>query len=600
MVVYIFLQNWRATLIPLLAVPVSLVGTFALFPLLGFSINTLSLFGLVLAIGLVVDDAIVVVEAVEHHMDEGMTPRAAALQAMHEVSGPVVAIAVILAAVFIPTVFISGITGRLYQQFAVTIAISVMFSAFNALSLSPALSALLLKPRRPRRGPLGAFFGWFNRIFGRATNGYINVSSILIRKAGFSLVFLGLVALAAFTAGRHLPTSFLPDEDQGYVLAAVQLPDASSLQRTSAAAAKIEKLVLSTPGVEGCTAVIGFNLLSGVANTYSAFFFVPLKPWDDRTGPDEQYAVIRRHIAVGLSKIREGIAFSFAPAAIPGIGTFGGATFVLEDRTGGDQQFLTPNVRAYMAAARKRRELSSVTTTYLPTVPQIYADVDREKVLRQGVNLRDVYSTMQSFMGGYLVNYFNLFGRQWQVYVGAEGDYRRRPEDIGNFYVTDARGGMVPLGTLINTRTIFAPEFSLRYNEYQAAQINATAAPGFSSGQARKALEEVFEQTMPPGIGYDYMGMSFQEQKAEQGISASAIFALSLLFVFLILAALYESWTLPLSVLMGVPIAVFGAYMTLLLEKLRKRRVHANRDDYADRPLCEERHPDCGIRQDRI
>jgi hydrophobic/amphiphilic exporter-1 (mainly G- bacteria), HAE1 family len=565
LVVYIFLQSWRATLIPLLAVPVSLVGTFVMFPVLGFSINTLSLFGLVLAIGLVVDDAIVVVESVEHHMAQGMTPRDAALQAMREVSGPVAAIAIILAAVFIPTVFIPGITGRLYQQFAVTIAISVIISAFNALSLSPALAALLLKPQTKRRGPLGAFFGWFNRAFGRATDGYVGFSSILIRKAGFSLVFLAVMGVAAVLAGRHLPTSFLPEEDQGYVLAALQLPNAASLQRTSVAAAKVEKLMMSTPGVEGCSAVIGFNLLSQVPNTYSAFFFVPLKPWDERTKPEEQYAAIRRHIAGGLAKIREGIAFSFPPAAIPGIGTFGGVSFVLEDRSGADQEFLTANVGKFLAAARKRPEISGITTTYLPTVPQIFADVDREKVMRQGVNLGDVYSTMQTFMGGYLVNYFNLFGRQWQVYVASEGEYRTRPEDIGQFYVTGNKGNMVPLGAVLNTRTILAPEFSLRYNEYQAAQINASATPGFSSGQARKALEQVFDQTMPREMGYDYLGMSFQEQKAEKGVSATAVFGLSLLFVFLILAALYESWTLPLSVLLGVPIAVFGAYMTLYL-----------------------------------
>ncbi|HVX66863.1 MAG TPA: multidrug efflux RND transporter permease subunit [Bryobacteraceae bacterium] len=565
LVVYVFLQSWRATLIPLLAVPVSLVGTFVMFPLLGFSINTLSLFGLVLAIGLVVDDAIVVVEAVEHHMAEGMTPRDAALQAMHEVSGPVVAIAIILAAVFIPTVFIPGITGRLYQQFAVTIAISVIISAFNALSLSPALSALLLKPQKERRGPLGAFFRWFNRMFGRARDGYISFSSVLIRKAAFSLVFLGVMAVAAVMAGRHLPAAFLPEEDQGYILAAMQLPNAASLERTSAAAQNVEKLMMSTPGVEGCSAVIGFNILSQVANTYSAFFFVPLKPWDERTGPDEQYPAIRRHVAGGLARIKEGLAFSFPPAAIPGIGTFGGVSFILEDRSGAEQEFLTANVAKFLAAARKRPEIASISTTYLPTVPQIYADVDREKVMRQGIALGDVYSTMQTFMGGYLVNYFNLYGRQWQVYVGSEGEYRTRPDDIGQFYVTARNGDMVPLGTLLNTRTILAPEFSLRYNEYQSAQINASAAPGFSSGQARKALEQFFDQTMPREMGYDYLGMSFQEQVAEKGVSPTAVFGLSLLFVFLILAALYESWTLPLSVLLGVPIAVFGAYMTLYL-----------------------------------
>jgi len=564
LVVYLFLQSWRATLIPMLAVPVSLVGTFIVFPLLGFSINTLSLFGLVLAIGLVVDDAIVVVEAIEHHMEEGMAPRDAALQAMREVSGPVVAIAVILAAVFIPTVFIPGITGRLYQQFAVTIAISVIISAFNALSLSPALGALLLKPQKAH-GPLAGFFGWFNRNFQRTRDGYVGFSAVLVRKAGFSFVFLALVTVAVLLTGRNLPASFLPEEDNGYVMATLQLPDAASLQRTSATASKIEDLILSTPGVEGCIAVMGFNILSQVANPYSGFFFVPLKPWDERRLPEEQYQAIRRRVMQGLAKIPDGVAISFPPPPIPGIGTFGGVSFVLEDRSGADQEFLTANLAKFLAAARKRPELANVSTTYLPTIPQIYGDVDREKVVRQGVSLGDVYTTMQSFMGGYMVNYFNLFGRQWQVYVAAEGEYRRRPEDIMQFYVTDASGGMVPLGSVVNTRTILGPEFILRYNQYQAAQVNALAAPGFSSGQARKALEAVFAETMPREMGFDYLGMSFQEQKAEQGISAASIFGLSLLFVFLILAALYESWSLPLSVLLGVPIAAFGGYMALYL-----------------------------------
>jgi HAE1 family hydrophobic/amphiphilic exporter-1 len=562
LVVYVFLQGWRATLIPLLAVPVSLIGTFILFPMLGFSINTLSLFGLVLAIGLVVDDAIVVVEAVEHHIEEGMTPKDAALKAMEEVSGPVVAIALILAAVFIPTVFIPGITGRLYQQFAVTIAISVLFSAFNALSLSPALSALLLKPRKKRRGPLGAFFRWFNKGFGRATEGYVGFSALLIRKWGFSFVFLALVAGAAVFLGGKLPTAFLPEEDQGYLFVAMQLPDAASLQRTSEAARKVEQVVMNTPGVNGCISVIGFSLLSLVQDTYSAFFFVPLKDWDQRKAPNEQFAAIQAHVAQGLSKIPEGLAFSFAPPAIPGVGTSGGATFVLEDRSGGTQQFLTDNVMKFLGAARKRPEFAQIATTYLPSVPQVYADVDRAKVMRQGVNIGDVYSTMQAFMGGYLVNYFNRFGRQWQVYVEAEGDSRRRPDNIGQFYVTGSNGGMVPLSAVTNIKTMNGPEFSMRYNEYHAAQFIASAAPGYSSGQVTKALEDVFAQTMPREMGFDYMGMSFQEQRAAQGVSPSAVFGLSLLFVFLILAALYESWSLPFSVLLGTPIAVFGAYLT--------------------------------------
>jgi HAE1 family hydrophobic/amphiphilic exporter-1 len=563
-VVYIFLQGWRATLIPLLAVPVSLIGTFVVFPMLGFSINTLSLFGLVLAIGLVVDDAIVVVEAVERHIEEGLSPKAAALKAMEEVSGPVIAIALILSAVFIPTVFIPGITGRLYQQFAVTIAISVIFSAFNALSLSPALSALLLKPRKKSRGPLAIFFGWFNKAFARGTDAYVGVSAFLIRKAAIALILLVAIGGTAVMIGKKLPNSFLPEEDQGYIFVALQLPDASSLQRTSAAAQKVEDAIKRMPGVQGVTSVIGFSLLSRVQDTYSAFFFVTEKPWDERRSPEEQYQALRNRIAAELSHVEDGIAFSFSPPAIPGVGSSGGVTMMLEDRSGSDLSFLSANVNKFLQAARKRPELVGVMTTYLPGVPQDYVDVDRAKVTRQGVNIADVYATLQAFMGGYLVNYFNRFGRQWQVYVEAEGEYRTRASDMGQFYVANNRGQMVPLSAVTGVKSIEGPEFTMRYNEYHAAQINASAAPGYSSGQAMKALEETFAQTMPREMGFDYTGMSFQEQQASQGVSASAIFGLSLLFVFLILAAQYESWSLPFSVLLGTPVAVFGAFLALM------------------------------------
>src|SRR5690242_7737605 len=573
-VVYLFLQGWRATLIPLAAVPVSLIGTFVVFPLLGFSINTLSLFGLVLAIGLVVDDAIVVVEAVERHIEEGMQPKDAALQAMREVSGPVVAIALILTAVFVPTVFIPGITGRLYQQFAVTIAISVILSAFNALSLSPALAALLLKPRKKSRGPLARFFDWFNRVFANATRGYVGFSSVLIHKAVLSLLFLVVVGVAAFFVGDRLPTSFLPEEDQGYVFVALQLPNAASLQRTSDAARKVEKIILQTPGVAGCTSVIGFSLLSRVQNTYSAFFFVTEKPWNERKQANEQYTAIRSHIVQEMTKVEDGIAFSFTPPSIPGVGTSGGVTFMLEDRSGGTLDFLGDNVAKFVQAASKRPELVGVSTTYLASVPQMFADVDRAKVMRQGVNVAEVYQTLQAFMGGYLVNYFNRFGRQWQVYVAAEGEYRARAENIGQFFVANNRGEMVPLSAVTDIRPIQGPEFTMRYNEYHAAQINAAAAPGYSSGQAMKALEEVFAQTMPREMGFDYTGMSYQEQQAAQGVPPAVVFGLSLLFVFLILAAQYESWSLPFSVLLATPIAVFGAYLFLLMR-------HYENDVYA-------------------
>jgi HAE1 family hydrophobic/amphiphilic exporter-1 len=567
LVVYLFLQGWRATLIPLLAVPVSLIGTFALFPLLGFSINTLSLFGLVLAIGLVVDDAIVVVEAVEHHIEHGLSPKEASFKAMEEVSSPVIGIAVILSAVFIPTAFIPGITGRLYQQFAVTIAVSVLLSAFNALTLSPALSALLLRPKKPPRGPLGKFFAWFNRVFGRATDGYVHWCGVLIHKVGFSLIILlGFTVLAGWF-GMKLPTSFLPDEDQGYVFVALQLPDASSLQRTSQTAKKVEDILLKTPGIDHVTSVIGYNMISGAQNTFSSFFWVTLKEWSERKTAEEQYDAIRAHLNGELRQLPAGVSIAFSPPAIPGVGTSGGVTFMLEDRAGHDVAYLAKNVDTFMQAARIRPELASVFTTMLPSVPQVFVNVERDKVLAQGVNLSDVYKTLQAFMGGAFINYFNRFGRQWQVYIQAEGDYRTRAENLGQFYVRNSVGNMVPLSAVTSIDRRVGPEFTLRYNLFRCAQINASANAGYSSSQAMAVMEEVFAQTMPSDMGFDYLGMSYQEKRAQQGVPPAVIFAFSFLFCFLILAALYESWTLPFSVLLSVPIAVFGAFATLYLRR---------------------------------
>ena len=567
-VVYIFLQGWRATLIPLLAVPVSLVGTFVLFPVFGFSINTLSLFGLVLAIGLVVDDAIVVVEAVEHHIEEGMSPRNATLKAMEEISGPVVGIALVLSAVFIPTAFIPGITGRLYQQFAVTIAVSVILSAFNALTLSPALSAMLLRPRKNSGGLLQRFFDWFNGAFAAATNRYVWVAGALIRKSAIAfLVLVGCGILAGFF-GARLPSSFLPDEDQGYMYLNLQLPSASSLQRTEATAHEIEDLLAKTPGVESTTSVIGFSLLSLTRSSYSAFIFVTLKEWKDRQKREEQYQFIRQSVNRKLAGLPQGIAFSFSPPAIPGVGTSGGFTFVLEDRAGKEVEFLADNLNKFLAAARKRPELAAVNTTFLPRVPQQFIAVDRDKALKQGVDIKDVYRTIQAFMGGSFINYFNRFGRQWQVYVEAEGIYRNRAENVGQFYVRNRAGDMVPLSALTRFEPRSGPEFTMRYNLYRSAQIIGSAAPGYSSAQAMAAMEAVFAETMPAEMGYDYMGISFQEKKAQEGVPPSVIFGFSLLVVFLILAALYESWSLPFSVLLSTPVAVFGAFLVLWLRRV--------------------------------
>ena len=564
LVVFIFLQNWRATLIPLLAVPVSLVGTFAVFPLLGFSINTLSLFGLVLAIGLVVDDAIVVVEAVEQHIEHGLSPRDATLKAMEEVSGPIVAIALVLAAVFLPAAFVGGITGRLNNQFAVTIAISTLISAFNALTLSPALAALLLKPGKQSRGLLGWFFDRFNSGFGKVMHFYLVGSDVLLHKVVFSVLLLVVVALAAGFFGSRLPTGLLPEEDQGYFFLNVQLPTAASLQRTDDVAKKIEAILKDTPGVQTYNTVVGFSLLSFVNTTYNAFYFVTLKPWGER-GSGLTADAILRNLNQRLAAVPDAQIFGFSPPAIPGIGTSGGATFMLEDRSGQGVEFLAQNTDRFLQAARQRPEFASLTSTFIPSAPQVFADVDRDKVLKQGVDLDSVYQTLQTFMGGLFVNYFNRFGRVWQVYVQAEGEFRTEADNVGLFRVRNNDGNPVPLSTVVTMKTTSGPEFTLRFNGYRAAQINGSLAPGYSSGQGRQALEEVFAQTMPREMGFDYSGMSFQEQAADKGVSAATIFGFSLLFVFLILAALYESWSLPFAILLTVPIAVLGAFSGLWL-----------------------------------
>ena len=568
-VVFIFLQGWRASLIPLLAVPVSLIGTFAFFPLFGFSLNTLSLLGLVLAIGLVVDDAIVVVEATERHIEEGLSPKDAALKAMEEVAGPVVALALILAAVFVPTVFIAGITGRLYQQFAMTIAISVALSAFNALSLSPAMAALLLRPKKEgkARGPLGPFYDWFNRYFEKTRHLYLGVSLWFIRKAAWVLVALLLVGVAALLLAQRLPTAFVPEEDQGYAFAQAQLPFAASLERTDAVAKEIENIVKNIPGVEYYTTVEGFSLLSQVQATYNVFFFVTLKPWSERTKAPERFDAIKKRLNAELGRLPEAQAFAFSPPSIPGIGTAGGFTFMLEDRSGSqDIAYLTENLNKFLAEARntnKWPQLTGLITTHLPNVPQIFVKVDRDKVLKQGVSLSDVYLTLQSFMGGNFVNYFNRFGRQWQVYVEAEAKYRSSADNLGLFYVRNNRGQSLPLTAFAQAERRTGPEFVLHYNEYPCAQINGSAAAGYSSDQATRAMEEIFKETMPKQMGFDYFGISFQEKKAAEGVKPAVIFGLSLFCVFLILAAQYESWSLPFSVLLGTPTAILGAFLAL-------------------------------------
>jgi len=563
-VVFMFLQSWRATLIPLIAVPVSLIGTFAVFPVLGFTINTLSLFGLVLAIGLVVDDAIVVVEAVERHIEEGMSPREATLAAMKEVTAPVVSVAVILASVFIPMGFISGITGRLNKQFALTIAVSVLFSAFNALTLSPALAALLLRRRGESKSLLARFFGGFNRAFDRVREGYVGISGFLIRKAVIGVAILASFFVMAGLAGQRVASGFLTDEDQGFFFLNVQLPDASSLERTDAVCRKVDAILAATPEVKSFNTIAGFSLLSYSSATYNGFYFVTLKEWSERRRAEQIAAAVANRLNREFAgKIDEAIVFAFTPPAIVGLGFSGGFTGWVQDRSGGDVTFLATNLQKFIEAARKRPEVGAINTVFRPSVPQVYADVDRDKVLKQGVNLSSVYQTLQAYLGGLYVNQFNRFGRQWRVYLQAEGDQRLSANDLAGYYVRNANRDMVPLSAFASTRRVYGPEYTNRFNLYRAAQVLGSAAPGYSSEQVMTALEQVANEVLPREMGFAWDGLSYQ-QRAAAG-TGSIVFALAIVCVFLILAALYESWSLPFSVLLSVPIAVVGALAGLLL-----------------------------------
>jgi HAE1 family hydrophobic/amphiphilic exporter-1 len=567
LVVFIFLQSWRATLIPLLTVPVSLVGTFAAFPLLGFSVNTLSLFGLVLAIGIVVDDAIVVVEAVQHHIEHGKTPREATIQAMKEVSGPVMAIAFILTAVFIPVAMTGGVTGRLYQQFAVTIAVSVLLSAFNALTLSPALSVILLKPPKPSRGILGRFFGLFNRGFDKFTSGYTKGVRFLVRRALRSMMIMGVLVLGLVVLGKILPAGFVPDEDKGYFFIQVQLPDAASQQRTDEVAKKVEAILKQIPEIEYYTMVGGNSILTNTMGSNVAGFFVSLKDWEEREGEESSVSGVMTKLSQKFSAIKEARVFPFAPPPIPGYGNAGGFTFELQDRSGGKIEQLMVETQKFLEAAKKRPELANLYTGFQANVPQMSAELDREKARTLGVNVADVFTTLQTFLGGSYVNDFNRFGRVYRVMTQAEPPYRTRAEDISRFYVRSQTGQMIPLSTLVRVKEVKGPEYTVRYNLYRSAEITGGPAPGYSSGQAMAAMEAVAKEVLSRDMGYEWTGMSYQE-KAAAGKGAR-VFFLALIFVFLLLAALYESWSLPFSVLLGTPLAVFGAFLGLWLASLQ-------------------------------
>ncbi len=565
LVVFIFLQNWRATLIPLITVPVSLIGTIAVFPLLGFSINTLSLLGLVLAIGIVVDDAIVVVEAVIHHIEKGKTPREATIQAMKEVSGPVIAIALILCAVFIPVAMTPGITGRFYQQFAITIAVSVAFSAFSALSLSPALCAMLLKPTKPveeQTGWLAKFFAGFNRIFEKVTGGYLKGATFFAKKSMRIVALLGVILLGVVLLGKKIPLGFIPEEDQGYVLVNIVLPPASSLQRTDEVSKKVDCFLAEEESILSFTTINGYSALTSSFQPNNAFIFISLKPWEERTETAKQLVdKLNRKLS---TQITNATAFAFGPPAIQGLGASAGFSLMLQDRGGNTPQYLAQQTQAFIAAAQKRPEIKRIYTTFNAGTPQIKLEIDNDKAMKLGVPVSKVTEALGAFLGGTYVNDFNRFGRQYKVYLQGEAVDRVKPENLNLIYVKNNNGDMLPISTLVTATKVTGPDFTNRLNLFRAAEIGGSPNDGYSSAQALTALEEVAKETLPADMSYDYINLSYQEKNSPGG---SSVFLMALVFVFLILAAQYESWKLPFSVLLGAPLAVFGAFLGLFLAR---------------------------------
>jgi len=561
LVVFIFLQSVRATIIPLLTVPVSLIGTFIFFPMLGFSINTLTMFGLVLAIGIVVDDAIVVVEAVMHHIQHGKTPHDATVQAMKEVSGPVVAIALILSAVFVPVALLGGLTGRLYQQFALTIAVSVLLSAFSALSLSPALCAMILKSGHgSTKGPLGKFFGWFNKTFERTTAGYVTVSRLFVRRTILALIVVAASAVATGFVAKVLPGGFVPDEDQGIFMINVQLPLGSSLQRTSQVLSQIEAIVAKTDGIEACNAIGGLGMLTNSFSPEFGSFFCRLKPWDERKSKALQVAGIQKTVGEELAQLPGAVAFPFMPPTISGFGAAGGFNFLIQDRSGTlTVEDLGRQTQTFLTEARKRPELANLFTSFNPTTPQISVRLDREKARQLGIPINDVFQGLSAFMGGAYVNDFNRFGRLYRVYVQAEPAFRARPENIGQLYVrSKTTNDMAPLATLLSVTPSSGTEITTRFNLFRSVEISGVPAPGYSSQQAMQALEQTAAKVLPPEMGYAYSSMSYQEKVAPP---AAPTFVLAIVFVFLLLAAQYESWRLPWAVLLETPLVALGAFL---------------------------------------
>lgn len=563
LVVFLFIQDWRATLIPTIAIPVSLIGAFIVFPILGFSINVLSLLGLVLAIGIVVDDAIVVVEAVQVNIHNGMNAIDATNKAMREVTAPVIATTLVLVAVFIPVAAMGGITGRLYQQFAITVAISVLFSALNALTLSPALCALLLRNPKPYKGFLGKFFAGFNRVFDKTTDSYTSFAGHFARKMKRGVVYILIMVVALVFVGKGVPGGFIPEEDQGYFMINVQLPSAASLQRSDVVTREIEDMLMELDEIQYVTSATGYSLVSGALSTNTAFMFVSLTDWSDR---DKTALEIAREVNKKLAGVVGAQAVAMGPPAIPGLGSGSGFSIVLQDKSGSTPEYLAEQSVQFIRAAAARPEIANIFTTYSASTPQRYVDLNRDMILKAGVNLNDVYTTIGAFLGGAYVNDFNRFGRLYKTYVQAQPEYRINEEQINLFFVKNNQGESIPLSAFVDVKKISGPDFTNRFNLYRSAELTGNPAPGYSSSQALDALEEVAAQVLPDNMGYEWTNMSYQERKASG--TGSIVFVFSLLFVFLILAAQYESWSLPFSILLGTPFALLGAMLALLIARL--------------------------------
>ena len=560
LVVFIFLQDWRSTLIPAIAIPVSLIGTFAALLALGFTINTISLFGLILAIGVVVDDAIVVVENVQRHMADGMNPPDATRKAMEEVTAPVIATTLVLLAVFVPAAFTPGLTGRLFEQFAATISVAVALSSINALTLSPALCATLLKPPKPARGgPLA----WFERGIDKTRKGYNVVVRALIRRTVIALALVAVVFGGTAWFGATTPTGFIPPEDRGSIFIDMRLPDGAALPRTTAVLREVENILENTPGVANVIAVGGYSILQGTVIPNAAFIIAVLEPWDERDTPELGLRAIMQNIAPRFAAIPQAVIIPFTPPPIPGLGTTGGFEFVLQDTESRSPQSLASVLNGFIYVANGEPQVTSVFSTFGANSPQLFIDVNRQLAKTKGISIEDIFTVLNANIGAYYVNDFNKFGRVYRVYIQAKADKRSKPGDIGKLYVRSADGEMVPMRSLVTIKSVLGPETIERYNMFRSATINGNPAPGYSSGQALAAMESAAKSNLPDGYTYEWTGMSYEEIKA--GAAGSAVFVLSFVFAYLFLVAQYESWTIPVSVMLSVVFAILGAFAALKL-----------------------------------